>query len=243
LSGHEIYEDDADDRRSRFQGAMGTENGLASLRERAASQPPRSSDSNPSLVSSPPTQPFLPSSLGGPWSSSRMLSPNRGQAIPIRSSSFSSQPQTHFSSTMRDRVFPSTFEDDESEALSDTYDERFIPSSLNSRGRTYEQDPSRSRSQSLATGRPGPVGSPYLGGSAMQSWNESYLTNASKLPTTGRYGEIKPPGPTRYVSLGRSLVDIHSMFAYQRFFRGEWVRFQTTAGGHLQHEPLYEGRG
>jgi len=209
LSGHDIYDDDIDDRRSRFHGTTGTENGAASLRERAASQPPHSSDSNPSFVSSPPSQHFLPSSLSGAWSSSRIVTPNRGQAIPIRSSSFSAQPQAQFSSAMRERAFPSTFEDDESEA--DTYDERFLPASLNNRGRTYDQDPSRSRSQSLATGRPGPVGSsPYLGGSAMQSWNESYLSNPPKLQTSGRYGEIKPPGPSRYGSLGRSPADILS---------------------------------
>ncbi|PPQ84541.1 hypothetical protein CVT25_007611 [Psilocybe cyanescens] len=211
-SGHDSSNDGDEDRRSRFQGtATGTENGAAPLRERAASQPPRSSDT--SFVSSPPTQHFVPSNVGGPWSNnnssnssanSRMLSPNRGQPIPIRSSSFSAHPQNHFSSTMRDRAFPSTFEDDESEALSDTYDERYVPPSL-ARGRNYNQDISRSRSQSLATGRPGPVGSPYTGSSAMQSWNESYLshTNPLNIPSGGqRYGEIKPPGQSRYGSLG-----------------------------------------
>jgi len=115
---------------------------------------------------------------------------------------------------MRDRRFPSTFEDDESEA--DTYDEQFVPPSL-SRGRTYGQEPSRSRSQSLATGRPGLVGSPYTGSSAMQSWNESYLSHSNPLniPASGgqRYGEIKPPGQSRYGSLGtigRSPTNIHS---------------------------------
>lgn len=133
------------------------------------------------------------------------------QPMPIRSSSFSTQSQGQFSSAMRDRAFPSTFEDDESESLSDTYDE-FYPSSL-SRGRTHGQE-NRSRSQSLATPvtRPGPVGSPYSGGvSAMQSWNESYLSNPLNIP--GRYGEIKPPGSSRYGSLGtlgRSPSNIHS---------------------------------
>ncbi|CAA7266334.1 unnamed protein product [Cyclocybe aegerita] len=160
------------------------------------------------------SQHFLPSSLGGPWSNSRILSSNRGQPVPIRSSSFSAHPQNQFSSAMRERAFPSTFEDDESEALSDTYDERYVPPSMG-RGRTYGQDPSRSRSQSLATTRPGPVGSPYLGSSAMQSWNESYLsTNPLKIPSSGqRFGEMKPPGASRYGSLGaigRSPTNIHS---------------------------------
>ncbi|KAF9552698.1 PSP1-domain-containing protein [Agrocybe pediades] len=191
---------DEDDRRSRFQHSTGTENTSVPLRERAASQPPRSSD-HTTFLSSPPTQHFIPSSLGGAWNNSRMLSPNRGQPqpIPIRSSSFSAQ-HNHFSSAMRERAFPSTFEDDESE-LSDTYDERFVPPSL-SRGRTYNQDPSRSRSQSLATGRPGPVGSPYSS-STMQSWNESYLSSHSNpMNIPGRYGDIKPPSQSRYGSLG-----------------------------------------
>ncbi|KIM39022.1 hypothetical protein M413DRAFT_12353 [Hebeloma cylindrosporum] len=205
-SGHDTS--DEEDRRSRFQGSIGSENGLTSPRERATSQPARPTD-NGIQFSSPPTQ-FLPSSLGGPWSnSSRILSPNRGQPIPIRSSSFSSQPQNPLTTTMRDRRFPSTFEDDESEA--DTYDEQFVPPSL-SRGRTYTQDPSRSRSQSLATGRPGLATSPYTGSSAMQSWNESYLSSHSNpLNIPGqRYGEIKPPGQSRYGSMGRSPTNVHS---------------------------------
>ncbi|KAF8179129.1 PSP1 C-terminal conserved region-domain-containing protein [Pholiota molesta] len=191
------------DRRSRFQSST---DGSVSLRERAASQPPRTSDNAP-FVSSPPTQHFVPSSISsGPWSNSRMLSPNRGQPIPIRSSSFSAHPPNPFASTgMRDRIFPSTFEDDESEALSDTYDERFVPASL-ARGRTYGQDPTRSRSQSLATGRPGPIGSPYTGASAMQSWNESYLSNSLSIPS-----EIKPPGSSsRYGTTGRSPTNMYS---------------------------------
>lgn len=143
-----------------------------------------------------------------------MLSPRaHPQPVPIRSSSFSTQSQNHFSSTIRDRAFPSTFEEDE-EGNSDTYDERYVPPSL-SRGRTYGQDISRSRSQSLATTtRPGPIGSPYLGGggsSTMQSWNESYLSNPLNIP--GRFGEIKPPGSSQYGSLGalgRSPTNIHT---------------------------------
>lgn len=115
---------------------------------------------------------------------------------------------------MRERAFPSTFEDDESEGFPDTYDERYVPPSL-SRGRPYGHDYSRSRSQSLATTttRSSIATSPYLGGgpSAMQSWNESFLSNPLNIP--GRYGDIKPPGPTsRYGSLrtlGRS-PNIHS---------------------------------
>lgn len=94
---------------------------------------------------------------------------------------------------MRERSFPSTFEDDESEL--ESFDERYIPTSL-SRGRTYAQDISRSRSQSLAAGRPTPIGSPYVATPSMASWNESLLSNPVNIP--GRYGDMKPPGSSRY---------------------------------------------
>ncbi|GLB36776.1 putative PSP1-domain-containing protein [Lyophyllum shimeji] len=224
--------DDPDDRHNRFTGAEnGHGHGAGSLRERAASQPPRSSSdgSANALFSSPTQSPFIPSSLSrsSPWASSqqqRIVSPStrHAQPVPIRSSSFSAaHSQGQFSSAMRERAlyFPSTFEDDESEVGlidSDTYpDERYVPPSLSStRGRTpYGPDISRSRSQSLATAttRPGPVGSgsPYLGTttSTMQSWNESFLSSAHSNPLNipssagGRYGDIKPPG-SRYGSLG-----------------------------------------
>ena len=208
-SKHELSEDD--DRRSRFQNTTGNENGSSSsLRDRASSQPPGTSD-NTSFLSSPVSQYYFPSSVGGPWTNSRMLSSNRGQ--PIRSSSLSTNPQGQFSSVMRERAFPSTFEDDESEALSDTYDELHVPQSL-SRGRTYGQDPSRSRSQSLANSRP--VGSPYTAAPPMQTLHESFRNNTNPLNIPGgqqRYGEIKPPGSSRYGSLGtmaRSPTNIHS---------------------------------
>ncbi|KAF8060799.1 hypothetical protein FPV67DRAFT_307326 [Lyophyllum atratum] len=214
-SAHQQAASEEDDRHNRFNNPSAAENGTGSLRERAASQPPRSSD--PNLFSSPTQQPFIPSSLSrSPWTSNRIVSPSRNvhpQPVPVRSSSFSAQSQGQFVSAMRERAFPSTFEDDESEGFSDTYDERYVPPSL-SRGRTYGQDISRSRSQSLATPatRPGPVGSPYLG-SAMQSWNESFLSNSNPLNIPGRYGEIKPPGTSRYGSLGtmgRSPTNLHS---------------------------------
>ncbi|KAL0945188.1 hypothetical protein HGRIS_004339 [Hohenbuehelia grisea] len=176
--------------------------GAVLLRERAASQPPRTSEQD--RFSSPAQQHIIPSSLGGPgapsWSGQRLLSPTRGgvpQPIPMRSSSFSSQPQAHFSSAMRDRAFASTFEDDESE-FSDTYDDRFLPSSYNlGRGRNVGQDYTRSRSQSLANTRHGPVGSPYLPTPTLASWNDSsFGSNALNIPGS-RYGEIKPPGSSR----------------------------------------------
>ena len=229
---HTRYEpSEIDDRRSRFQNTTGNEDGSSSssssLRDRASSQPPGTSD-NTTFVSSPTSQYYFPSAVGGggPWTNSRMLSSNRGGGGgggggPIRSSSLSTNPQVQFSSTMRERAFPSTFEDDESEALSDTYDELHVPQSL-SRGRTYAQDPSRSRSQSMATtsrtvgsgggSGGGGGGGPYTG--MQSSWSRNNNTNPLNIPGGQRYGEIKPPGGTsRYGSLGtiaRSPTNVHS---------------------------------
>lgn len=223
---HYHQADDSEDRRNRFLSSpnQAENNGSGTLRERAASQPPRSSDQ--AYLSSPSQQHIIPSSLGGgggtsPWSNARLLSPTRGGApqnpIPIRSSSFSTHPQAQFSSAMREsRAFASTFEDDESESLSDTYDERYIPPSMSNigRGRTYAQDLTRSRSQSLATSRPGPIGSPYLGSPpGISSWTHE-TSSALNIPG-GRYGygDLKPPGTSRYGSLGtmgRSPTNIHS---------------------------------
>lgn len=210
---------DEDDRLNRFDHPTGPENGSGSLRERAASQPPRTSDQN--FLASPGQQ-FNPSSFtaskGSPWITQRILSPTRSaqpQPVTIRSSSFSAQSQGKFSSTMRDRVFPSTFEDDED------VDEIYVQPSL-SRNRPFN-DVSRSRSQSIATStRPGPIGS-YIGsGSAMQSWSDSLSSNPLNIP--GRYGEIKPP--SRCGSLGtveyRSPINIHPFF-----FPGKPETFQT----------------
>lgn len=86
--------------------------------------------------------------------------------------------------------FPSTFEDDESEALSDTYDERFIPQSIPSRGRTYASDLARS-----------------------PSWAESNYASSAQNITGSRYGDLRPPGSSRYGSLGpsgKSSSHIHS---------------------------------
>ncbi|KAF9442897.1 PSP1-domain-containing protein [Macrolepiota fuliginosa MF-IS2] len=209
---HHFGASDDDDRRSRFAPSNGFDGagtgvigrgssgigggGPVSLRERAASQPPHSPDQN--FLSSPSATHFIPSSLGGgtagAWPNSRLSSGRGNQPIPIRSSSFSQNTQSQFLSAMRDRAFPSMIEDDEeSDALSDTYDDR-LPLG---RGRSYGQDPTRSRSQSLATGRP--VG--YFGSSTMNSWNDSFSTT-SPLAIPGRYGEIKPPGASRYGSLG-----------------------------------------
>ncbi|KIJ58928.1 hypothetical protein HYDPIDRAFT_33683 [Hydnomerulius pinastri MD-312] len=208
-SAQQPYPDESD-RRNRFLVPSKQDTGSGSLRERAASQPPHSDAQG--FLSSPSQQHSIPSSLGGsassPWSS-RMQSFNTGSragglpsSVPTRSSSFSNHPQANFSSAMRESRFASTFEDDESEALSDTYDDRYMsPSIPMARGRSYAPDLTRSRSQSLATTtRPGPIGSPFQN---QGLWSEASSLQSNPLNIPGsRYGEIKPPGSSRYGSLG-----------------------------------------
>lgn len=209
---HQQYSSDDADRKNRFLSDHGTDT-PNSLRERAASQPPRSTSQG---FTSSPMQPTRNPS-GGIWPRLSGLNPNSingalPSSVPTRSVSFSSSPPSHaFSSAMRDSRFASTFEDDESEAQSDiqdydTYDpyidDRFGHASMsNTRGRTYAADLTRSRSQSLATARPGGFGgmSPH-GPSGL--WSHNSFTGAKDIPGT-RYGELKPPsGNSRYGSLG-----------------------------------------
>nr|VWP01825.1 CULLIN_2 domain-containing protein [Ganoderma boninense] len=178
--------DDDVDRQNRFLSTQGAEtpNSL-SLRERAASQPPRSQ----SFVA-PPPQPVRNNSGGsgsGAWG--RFSSGLNPLAHP-------------FSSAMRDSRFASTFEDDESEALSDIqdpydlYDERFPRNSMSLRGRTYAADLTRSRSQSLATSRPGAIGSGFPG-QPFGQWDGS---SPQSIPS--RYDFKTPTSGSRYGSLG-----------------------------------------
>ena len=107
------------------------------------------------------------------------------------------------------RTFPSTFEDDETETLvdfQDSYDERF----LSSRGRTYTHDPTRSRSQSLATTRPGAIGSGFPRPSLAQNWTMDSFSNP--LSIQNRYSELQLPGTGRYGSygVGRSPQNIYN---------------------------------
>lgn len=191
-----------------------------SLRERAASQPPRTSNAQGFLTS--PSLQFMRTNSGGPGVWPRFpsgLNPNTSpqpglpSSVPTRSSSFStgSNAQALFSSAMRESRFASTFEDDESEALSDIhdpYEERYMnnaPSAIGSglpgRGRTYAADMTRSRSQSVATTtRPGAIGSPFSNG----LWNDGGFSSGSNplnIPGS-RYNDLKPPGSSRYGSLG-----------------------------------------
>ena len=187
--------DDDADRRNRFASVHGFDSaGPASLRERAASQPPRTSTQN-FLSSHQAVSPIL--GRGNPtWAQRPPPTFNPG-SFPGRSSSFSAAPSLQNSlSTMReDRTFPSTFEEDgESEATSDTYDERFIPT-MPSRGRSYTGEITRSRSQSLAT-RPGPVGNSF-GHPALNNWNDSgFGSNPLSIP--GRIPETKSLASNRY---------------------------------------------
>lgn len=194
--------DDDADRRNRFASVHGLDSAgpPASLRERAASQPPRSSSQN--FLSS--HQAVSPSLGRGnpPWAQRPPPSFNPG-SFPGRSSSFSttaSSLQTSLPAMREARAFPSTFEDDESEATSDTYDERFIPS-VSSRGRSYAAELTRSRSQSLAT-RPGLVGS-TIGQPGFGGWNDSDF-GSHPLNIPGRITESKPFASNRYGFFGTS---------------------------------------
>ncbi|KAF8508517.1 PSP1 C-terminal conserved region-domain-containing protein [Gautieria morchelliformis] len=160
--------DDAD-RRSRqlFEGV--TNGHHQAVRERAASQPPH------------PNDPFSSSPLGSvnyglrtglaeqqqpTWpqqsrftSLSHSTSLGLPQSVPTRSSSFSGsqdRPHPNLLSAMRDNPrFASTFEDDESEALSDSFSS-FDDRPLNGRLHPghYGPDGTRSRSQSLLVSQP-----------------------------------------------------------------------------------------
>ncbi|KAF8139799.1 PSP1 C-terminal conserved region-domain-containing protein [Boletus edulis] len=198
---------DESDRKNRFLVPSKQEtSGPGSLRERAASQPPHT-DPQPFLSSPSQHHTSLSGTASSHWSS-RMHPFNTTSrsgalpsSVPTRSSSFSN-PQSNFASAMRESRFASTVEDDESEALSDTYDEHYIgPSVPSARGRSYAPDLTRSRSQSLAaTTRPGPIASPFQN-QALWSDVSSLHTNALNIPGS-RYGDIKPPGSSRYGSLG-----------------------------------------
>src|SRR6267142_918105 len=194
--------DDDADRRNRFASVNGLDSaGPASLRERAASQPPRTSSQN-FLSSHQAVSPTL-SRGNPPWAQQRPPPTFNPGSFPGRSSSFSTTApslQTSLSAVREARAFASTFEDDESEATSDAYDERFIPTG-SSRGRSYAADLTRSRSQSLAT-HPGTfggtIGQPGLGG-----WNDSgFGSNPLSIP--GRIAETKPFASHRYGYFGTS---------------------------------------
>ena len=203
-NGHQQYPSDEGNRRNRFLHSDSPDK-----EQRATSQPPHSNGQT--FLNSPTQSPHIPASLTGvgsgvsPWaqrpSSSLNPNPRAPQSVPTRSSSFSAHglQSQQFSSAMREhRMFASTVEDDESEALSDTYDERYIPPSQQFRGRSYAQDLTRSRSQSLATAtRPGTIGNTYQG-----PWNES-SSNPLNIQTN-QFGEIKPPGNSRFGAIGIS---------------------------------------
>ena len=154
--------------------------------------------------------------LGSPWamSSGRVPAMTRSSSIGIpsavsRSSSFSSSSVERaasyaggFGSAMRDsHSFPSTFEDDESEALSDATGDYSPYPDASMRGRNYlgTIDP-RSRSQSLATTtatRPLPIGSPP----SSAGW-----AVPGPLSIPGRFHDVKSFGAaglgSRYNSFG-----------------------------------------
>ncbi|KDQ52970.1 hypothetical protein JAAARDRAFT_197763 [Jaapia argillacea MUCL 33604] len=210
-NGHQQHSSDDTDRTNRF--LQNGDSGTHSQRERAASQPPRSG--NPGFLSTL----YRQTSFGGagvPWNSSQQRYssglnpgslPGLPQSVPTRSSSFSTSPnlQASLSNAMREhyRGFPSTFEDDESEALSETYDEHYVSAS---RGRQYAPDLTRSRSQSMAATRATPIGSPYQSSGLGQNWAAEQQGPSNAMNISGsRYGvDLQPPGSSRYGSLGLS---------------------------------------
>ncbi|KAG2090375.1 PSP1 C-terminal conserved region-domain-containing protein [Suillus discolor] len=223
-----LPEDNDFNRRHRFLDPDPNNSG----RERATSQPPRANLTSLRNQNSPSS----PSSSSSPWSPripqqpTRTLTTGLPMSVPTRSSSFSN-PQSNYSSALRESHFESTFEDDESEALSDTYDhhddELYLPTS--SRGRSYAPDLTRSRSQSLATTttRPTSIQSPYQ---HSHLWPDSANnSNPLNIPSA-RYGEIKPPASSRYGSLGamgrspladngypnRNTIDVSNMSPFVR---------------------------
>lgn len=217
---HQHISDDTD-RQNRFSSSHSGSDTPGSLRERAASQPPRGVSDFLSVHNT-----FQGSGSGGgggggggggaggsswlnaPQSQRLPSSPSiqtlggLPQSVPTRSASFSAgNPNHHFASAMREtRTFPSTFEDDETDTLADfqgSYDDRF----LSSRGRTYTHDPTRSRSQSLATTRPGAIGSGYSRSSLTPNWPMDSFSNPLSIPNN-RYNELQSPGTGRYGSYG-----------------------------------------
>lgn len=160
----------------------------------------------------------LNTSASSPWaiSAGRLPALSRSASIGApaslpRAASFSARDYAagSFANAIRESSsFASTFEDDESEAMSDAGG----PTSAGAEGLAYSYSygeprgraiygaDARSRSQSLAAAsapRPGPVGSPPTSG----GWN--YGTGPLSIP--GRYGDIKPP-TSRYGSLGGRLA-------------------------------------
>lgn len=108
------------------------------------------------------------------------------------------------------RTFPMTFEDDE-EDTGDSFDDQYLSTA---RGRSYAQDLTRSRSQSLATTRPGAIGTGYQvrnSSGLSPNWQQSdSYSNPLNIPGN-RYGDIQPPGSSRYGSFGmaRSPQNVH----------------------------------
>lgn len=214
-TGHHQHISDDTDRQNRFSSSHSGSDTPGSLRERAASQPPHGVNDFLSTHGA-----FQGSGNGGAGGGSSWLNAPQSQrlsssssiqtlgslpqSVPTRSASFSAgnpNPQLHFASAMREtRTFPSTFEDDETETLADfqdSYDERF----LSSRGRTYVQDPTRSRSQSVATTRPGAIGSGFSRSALTPNWPMDPYSNPLAI-SNSRYNELQAPGSGRYGSYG-----------------------------------------
>jgi hypothetical protein len=196
------------DRRSRMTSHHPIE--VQSLRERAASQPPRSAGLDPTTSPSGHRFDHYTPLTGIPWSGShsqslasrvvplgRSISLGLPQPIPVRSSSFSHERAQAFGSphsSLRGGVFSSTFEDDESEVMSDDlsqpYDNIAELSQLYAR-RPHSPDNNRSRSQSLAVLRTTPSGS------LAQSLQRVPLHSSWKEPTFLDNDQLSSPPRSR----------------------------------------------
>ncbi|KLO17614.1 PSP1-domain-containing protein [Schizopora paradoxa] len=192
----------AANRNNRFAGS-------GAVTPRSASQPPKTSngDGDGSLndalsMASPAMQ------IYGVAASNSNSRETASQEVHPSAERGSYNPSSFASAMRESRSFSSTFEDDESEADLDETQQQFMNSSFTiPRGRNYQVDVTRSRSQSLATmSRPAPIGSPLATHS-----NNDWSQHSSAMSIPSRYNANNEPG-SRYGSLGtmgRSPINIH----------------------------------
>jgi hypothetical protein len=180
------------------------------LRERAASQPPRSNANAGTSPLGTPTLAFGTSpgsatsggfggGMGGdgrggqytPRTPSSLNPHSLGgmpQSVPTRSTSFSGASYNAAYAPTVQRGFASTYEDDELDGYTD---DGFTEDSYynEGRGRSFAIDATRSRSQSLIPIRQPPIGSPFRG----NAWDNG--SQASSYANPSRYGEdeLRPP--------------------------------------------------
>jgi hypothetical protein len=198
-----------DERPNRFLHPHGDSPlGIGLLRERAASQPPRTTAAHSPVLPSPAhrVSPSADDRRASPWAprTSSSLNPHSPlvigmpQSVPTRSTSFSgASPGAAAYTPTSQHGFASTFEDDEFDVSgADAYEHTGYRDQ--DRGRSYGVDITKSRSQSLAAPlRQAPIGSPF------RAWDESPTTlHMPRYAGAGASEDLRPPGPSRYGSLG-----------------------------------------